>query len=190
MNQVWDPVEIGPLDRCLRCWSERSPDFGFCLTCGNSLYFFSNYGREKGLLCRDHPQAPAAAICCWCAEPVCQDCIEAEGLSFVVFQSLSYCRKCRKRAAETDRTFMAALQGSGCCIKHRNEAALFKCSTCTFPLCEVCTYFKRKGIFRVRIGAGPFCLGCFRIAYSGSERRFWISGREALAQSLVSSQSD
>src|SRR5207249_3312389 len=97
-----------------------------------------------------------------------------------------FCVHCRNKEAEIESSYFYFLKKNKCCAKHRDRKAEYQCKKCLLTLCPVCTYFKLKGLFRKRLGDGPYCLVCFRLTFSGHDRKRWISGYDIIKKQIFS----
>lgn len=184
-GSTWNPNVIGPLDRCLRCWTPLHAKRGYCTTCGKTTLIFDMSLRQpRRRQCFQHTGVPAIRYCCLCARPICEQC---KGLETFPFPSPGvnwHCKKCLGRAAELEHRFHELLEKRRCCAVHRDMNRSFECKKCSAPLCLSCSYFTVRGVFTQRVADGPYCLGCFRQATFGSKNRRWISGHD-LSPGLV-----
>ena len=163
-GSTWDPNIVGPLDRCLRCWTPVNNDVAYCLTCGKATMVFTAAAAppEGGQSCVHHPGVQAQRFCCLCMNAICEQCNGNESFSFTMGSSLWHCRPCCQEAERLEKQFFAVLSRDHCCSKHRDTQAAFECKKCSLPLCLSCTYFTVKGWLRKTVADGPFCIGCFR----------------------------
>lgn len=181
---AWNPTELGPLDRCLRCFDPAGSSHIICPTCGATSGVLDVPVGMSGEVCIHHGGVQATRYCVYCGDPVCPDCIEREGISIISGRHLPYCKHCLQRARDIEHAFLERLQRTNACSKHPSIPATFRCTRCDLPLCDLCSYFLRGGIFRVKLRAGPFCLVCFRWMTDGSSRDRWLGGAEARRQGL------
>jgi hypothetical protein len=181
---VIDPTKIGPFDRCLVCFTPKSDDYTYCMTCGRIGAWRSIIGEpQSGTACTFHPNVSATTFCVICGKPVCAGCVEREGFSLTGGFPTPQCRECLRRSEELEKKYREQLEHDKVCAKHAGEPAALRCIKCRLPHCESCLYFTTTGWRRKKLGIGPLCLGCFRTATSGNER--WISLREAKASGLL-----
>lgn len=185
---IWDPNEIGPFDRCSRCFTEFTDNYAFCSHCGRISTVFQTQCDASEDKCHNHPSRNAIGYCCLCSQPICVECNneEKQHFSFTAgFRDLFYCHECMDKCKAIEKTFLEKISKSGFCAKHHDHKAAFKCIKCGSPICPYCSYFKNAGWFRRKLGEGPYCLRCFRSAtYKGGRSR-WISGKEALEKKWV-----
>jgi len=174
----WDPTVIGPLDRCLRCWTPVSTDRGYCRTCGKTTLVFSTPVDAQGQACFRHADRVASRFCCLCSRPICEECKAKETFPMTTVASLWHCRECVAESSGLESEFFATLKRAGSCAKDGDTPAAFSCKTCSLPLCLSCAYFTAKGLFRKRVDDGPFCLACFRMATLLRSRQHWFSGHD------------
>ena len=184
---VIDPTKIGPVDRCLVCFTPKSDVYTYCMTCGHISGFLSITDKpQSGTSCTFHPNVCATTFCVLCGKPICAGCIEREGYSMVGFFSTPQCRECIRRSEELEKNYRERLERQKVCAKHSDEPAALRCIECRLPHCESCLYFTTTGWTRKRLEIGPLCLGCFRSkTISGDARQRWISLREAKASELL-----
>jgi hypothetical protein len=183
--KIYDPSEPGPFGRCYRCFTVESQECGFCLKCGRLRHYLADTNEYEGRMCVNHANSQATSCCCLCGKAVCAACVEKEGYSISAASRLPYCKACCLSSLETERRYLATLQERRCCSKHTDLTARFTCQGCSMPLCEFCSYFKRRGLLRVKVGEGPYCLACFRHATLDGGRNRWVAGFDALRWSLV-----
>ncbi len=182
---TWDPTVLGPMDRCVNCFSERGMDSVICPNCGYTSGVHVVSDCIDGVRCQRHPESVARAFCNWCADPICDECIEREGFNFPWSSPLIYCKKCVALAEQIERDFRERVSRLGTCAKHDLNRATFTCSQCSLPLCDSCAYFVTAGLFRRRIMAGAFCLICFRLNTVGGGRKRWINADTAQRLDLL-----
>jgi hypothetical protein len=186
-NTIHDPREIGPFDRCLRCFTPLSDDFAFCTACGKISTVFTVHLETLSQRCAYHSDQNAFELCCLCKKPICQNCNDTkrQHLSIAMGHDLFYCVHCTRRTKELEEHFLEHLKVTGQCPKHPGMRSEFKCVTCALPLCANCSYFVTGGLFRRKIKAGPYCLLCFRSATPNAAHARWLSGAEVLRRSLL-----
>ena len=71
---IWNPEEVGPFDRCIRCFTKVNDDFAFCLNCGQKGLVFDNSLESEEIKCHNHYDKNAIAYCCLCKKPICEKC--------------------------------------------------------------------------------------------------------------------
>jgi len=180
-GSTWDPNVIGPLDRCLRCWTPVREAPAYCQFCGKTAGVFNTDAEDSPTneSCFYHNGRSATCFCCVCAEPICSECKANKTTPFsLMLAEVWHCRTCVDSAARLEKEYFERIERDGCCSKHVDVIASFHCKKCDLPLCLSCSYFSSVGIFRKRIGDGPFCIGCLRTAFMGSERKKWFSGHD------------
>lgn len=158
--QHWNANELGPMGRCLRCFTPLSDERSFCLECGHSGTVFSASESVAGQWCYKHYGAAATHYCSLCARPVCDACIESKSHSYITMVSVTRCQECVAQMQRIENQFFTKLHYSHSCAKHQSKEAVSNCVKCVLPLCVSCEYFHRKGLFFKRVG--PYCLTCFR----------------------------
>ncbi len=182
---IWAPNVVGPLDRCIRCFTLHSDDSAFCGWCGKISTVFKTKFDTTNVFCHAHNRRGAVAYCCLCQKPICNDCVEKEHWSFAAGDQLFQCKSCLLKSQELEESFKRNLRTGEFCPKHREVKAVFLCSACGIPSCPYCSYFVDAGWLRKKLGDGPFCLSCFRTATQKRQRKAWISGREAIQRRLI-----
>jgi len=183
--EVIDPNQTGPFHICLTCFTPKANDFTFCQTCGRIQGFFETPLEVWGEHCFVHNSIAASTYCVLCARPICKNCNEREGVSFVSGLPTPQCRSCLDRLRKLETDFRNFVNHTKTCAKHRDRPAVFNCVSCGLPHCPECSYFVIGGLFTTKLKAGPYCLPCFRTAHMGRTRRHWISGRRALIAGLI-----
>lgn len=186
-DSIYNPKEIGPFDKCLRCFSPLSDNIAYCTTCGKISTVFSVSPTEPSQTCAYHNGQPAIAHCCLCSKPICTMCNDNNKQHFSIAAGcvdLHYCVHCTARSKEIEKHFFDRLLARGECAKHPGTKSIFKCVKCALPLCGNCSYFQVSGLIRRRIKGGPYCLACFR-SVNSTAITSWVSGAEALERSLV-----
>jgi hypothetical protein len=183
--KIYDPSKPGPFGRCYRCFTVYSEECGFCLKCGRLTHYFVDSNECESRRCVNHAESQTSTCCCLCGKPICASCVEKEGDSFSAGSRLPYCKACCRLSSETECKYLMTLQERKCCSKHTNLAGRFTCTECSMPLCEFCSYFKRRGVLRLKLGEGPYCLACFRHRTLDGGRSRWVAGFDALRWSLV-----
>jgi hypothetical protein len=187
-NEIWDPNEIGPTDRCIKCFTPYNDDYAFCSYCGHISTVFKTPYEISRVKCYKHSDQNAIGYCCLCAEPICDECNSKDDQHFSFtagFKDLYYCKDCKTKQKEIEHNFNETTIKQGLCSKHHNIKAQFECIKCGLILCSNCAYFTNRGWFRKRIGKGPYCLACFRVETVKGGRVGWISGSLALTKQLI-----
>jgi hypothetical protein len=174
----WDPNVVGPVDRCLRCWTPIAQDLAYCATCGHATLVFHSLPLEDGEPCSVHNDRAAEWTCCLCERPICRECCALETHPFTTVGPLWHCQHCIDAAKAIEAKYFRTLAERNCCSKHTDLPTAFTCKRCGLPLCLSCAYFTAKGLFKKRVNDGPYCLGCFRMATVGRERGVWFSGHD------------
>jgi len=182
---IVDPNSVGPFGICSRCFTPESEDYSFCQNCGMIKGFFAAYVPTNAERCFVHPDLAATKTCALCGRPVCDRCVEREGVSFASGLRTPQCRGCLQKSAELEIEYLRRISEQRRCAKHFDNPSRFTCVVCNLGHCPECTYFLRRGIFTYKIRAGPYCLPCFRTTYFRHKRRRWLSGRTALDKGLV-----
>jgi hypothetical protein len=182
---VIDPTKLGPLDRCLVCFTPKGDAVAYCEKCGRTGSFFAVEEPQRGTVCSYHPNVPAKTCCVLCGKAACASCIEREGISLARGLSTPQCRECLRRTEELEKSFRERLEHDKTCAKHSNEPAALRCVECRLPHCEQCLYFTIIGWRRRRLDLGPLCLLCFRLKTHGHGRGSWVSLPEAKAGNLL-----
>jgi hypothetical protein len=157
----WDPREVGPIGLCIHCFEPKSEERTYCLRCGHHSGFFGPRGDQHRHRCYKHPQAQASNYCTLCDRPICQACLEREGLSLLGGFSTPQCHDCVAEMERLESSFLPNLLRTGKCAKHSHKRAISKCMKCDSPLCDSRAYFKRKGLLFRK--TGPYCLACYRL---------------------------
>ena len=185
-SRVIDPTQIGPLDRCLRCFVPRSDRYSYCLGCGHLGAFFAITECPWQVCCKYHSNTVAIAYCSCCTEPICEQCQARCGISLMSGLSTPQCFQCLDEMSKLENGFLARLEQASVCAKHPHETAELRCKSCNLLHCDSCLYFMTKGLFGNRIGDGPFCLPCFRFrtAFSGLRHK-WMSACQARMRKLI-----
>src|SRR5262249_11927550 len=177
-GSLWNPQIVGPLDRCLRCWTPFGDDVAYCTRCGKITSVFKSLSLNRGERCSVHQNSTAERTCCLCGRPICKDCCDHVITPIFMIGEQWYCCLCVKEAKTIEKRFFDALSRSNCCAKHEEIISSFTCKICGLPLCLSCTYFTAAGIFKKRPADGPYCLTCFRSVTSGRNRNIWFSGHD------------
>ena len=180
-ERPWDPTEIGPMDRCLRCFTPLSEAKAYCSYCGHISTVFSGYVEAGTAKCSIHPENSAVGICCLCDEAICSNCSDPERQHFSLSaggRELYYCVNCVADSENIAAQFENS--NNNCCAKHHSAKSDRRCKDCDLPLCPDCSYYMDKGWIRKKQGDGPFCLSCFRMATKDGGRSNWMSGRDAM----------
>src|SRR5262249_40450026 len=160
---VIDPTKIGPFDRCIVCFTPKSDDYTYCMTCGRISQFLAITDEpQSGTACTFHPNVCATTFCVLCGKPICASCLEREGVSLISGQRTPQCRECLRRSEDPEKQYRERLEHEKVCAKHAGEPAALRCIECRLPHCESCLYFTTTGWTRKKLGIGPLCLGCFR----------------------------
>jgi hypothetical protein len=186
----YDPTTVGPAGRCLVCFTVDSDAVAYCTNCGHiGMVFAVRRGLRPGQACAYHPAVAAKGICSLCAEAICSSCLEVDGISLVRGSQNLRCVTCIERSGRLEISFRARLEQSRQCAKHADRAAAARCKTCRLPHCPACLYFTRKGWLRKRLGDGPYCLICFRLAAIANfgARERWITLQKAKEMGLLES---
>jgi hypothetical protein len=183
LTSSWDPNEIGPFDRCLRCFTPYNNDFAFCLKCGKiGTVFDVPIIPEKGF-CMRHKK-PFIGYCCLCGHAICAECGHKSFHSLLYpFRKFFYCNKCLEKSKKIEEAFFKELEKKMVCAKHSETKAEFRCIECGLLLCRHCAYFSRTGLIIKRVDKGPYCLTCFRTKVQN--KKSWISGEAVTWMSNV-----
>jgi hypothetical protein len=182
---VIDPTKIGPFGVCFTCFTPRSHEVTFCEKCGKLFGFLETDAPQRSSVCKLHPGSLAVVACALCGNNICSACIEREGFSLLGGMPTPQCRNCVERMEELKAAFEKKINIERICAKHSYRAAIFRCVGCQLPHCESCLYFTTSGWLRTKLRTGPLCLACFRIETVGSDRKRWMSLREAKEQNLL-----
>lgn len=156
---VWNPDEVGPFGRCLRCFHPYADHVAYCIRCGEVGPLFTVPSEASGS-CYRH-RAGAKAYCSLCGRQVCGDCIDTTRYSFMAGHEIYYCVECVDRIKEVESAFWRKLEETGWCAKHFGVKAVFHCISCKLPLCPQCAYFFIHPTSR-HVENDPYCLACFR----------------------------
>ncbi len=186
-NTIWDPNEIGPNDRCIKCFTSYNNDYTFCSYCGHISTVFITPSKISGVKCYKHSEQNAINYCCLCTKPICDECNSKDDQHFSFtagFKDLYYCKECKTKQKEIIHKFNETIIKQRLCSKHKTKA-LFECIKCGLTLCSDCAYFTNIGWLRKKVGKGPYCLGCFRFETVKGARKNWISGSMALKKQLI-----
>lgn len=183
---IIDPNQVGPSHVCFRCFTPHSDSYAFCENCGRIMGFLETPFETHGEHCFVHTAVPASTYCVLCGRPICKECNQREGMSFISGLPTPQCRTCLDNCSRLEANVLNEVRRSQSCAKHKDRQGTFTCVTCSLPHCSECSYFITGGLFRLRIKAGPYCLGCFRTVYIGRSRKHWISGARALTAGLIS----
>jgi hypothetical protein len=182
---VIDPNQVGPFHVCLRCFTPESDELTFCQMCGRIKGFFQTPLEIHGEHCFVHNTVLASTYCVLCGRPICRECNEREGVSFVSGLPTPQCRSCLDKSRKLEADFLDAIKHNQSCTKHRDRSGTFTCVSCSLPHCPQCSYFLTGGLFKPRIKAGPYCLACFRTSHAHQTRRRWMSGARILTAGLM-----
>jgi hypothetical protein len=176
-SYAWDPNDYGPDNACLRCFAPISPqdEYAFCTRCGEISTVFDMPEKTKGR-CEYHFDRTAIGYCVLCAKPICSDCVDYTTRPFWPPIPRHHCKRCVQLAKTTEQRFFDHLGASGVCAKHEGVLAAHICKKCGLPLCPPCACFRKRGLLRVHLGDGPYCLVCFRQTFFGHDRRRWLPG--------------
>jgi hypothetical protein len=178
VNPTWDINTKGPLDRCIRCFTQfPNPLYlGYCLECG----YWIRYGlwdSASGDTCFYHNDKPATTLCTLCGNVICKECDDGN----------SYCSTCRDKSKNIEIKFIKYIKDNNCCSKHYDSLFEFNCNKCGINICSKCAYFymSRKHFFSFKyvISEGPFCLLCMR--KQGKYDANKISGHDAMIQGIL-----
>jgi hypothetical protein len=185
-GSTWDPNVVGPIDRCLRCWTPIRDAPAYCQTCGKTTPLFNTAVElPVNKSCFYHQERAAACFCCACVKPICSECQAYKTTPFsLMLAEVCHCRNCVDSAGLIEKEYFKRLEKDGCCAKHSDILASFQCKKCALPLCLSCSYFSSVGFLRKRIGDGPFCVACFRRSFTDTKHKAWFSGHD-LAPALV-----
>ena len=107
--QRWNVSDVGPLDRCLRCFTPLSDERSFCLECGHSGTVFTASGPMSGQLCFKHRDVAATTYCSLCAQPICDACIEGTSHSYFTGVTVTRCRDCVAQMERVEKQFFKKL---------------------------------------------------------------------------------
>ncbi len=186
--EVIDPNRLGPLGVCFICFHPRTDGLGYCQNCGNQHSFIMVDEDARRFPCVHHPGAIASAFCSACGEPICSACYEGHGTSMLTGEPTHFCFPCIAEMKRLNDAFLARTKAAGHCAKHPKREASLICRSCGIPHCDPCMYYKTAGMFRKRLGDGPYCLPCFRMATptAGSGREHWISAIDARKKGWLS----
>jgi hypothetical protein len=155
----YDADEIGPFDRCIRCFTPFGDDRAYCAKCGkNSGWSFypTEVSPNAKLHCVFHPSAEFDGFCGMCARPICATCVGTPGYSLITGLRLITCPECDKNMKALEIQYFHDIAEKGCCSKHPHKKATTKCASCSINLCDSCKYYEKA--------EGPFCLTCYRDA--------------------------
>src|SRR5262249_39319576 len=121
---VIDPTKIGPFDRCLVCFTPKSDDYPYCMTCGRISGYHSILGDpQSGTACTFHPNVSATTFCVLCEKPICAGCIEREGFSLAGGFPAPQCRECIQGSEDLEKKYRKQLEHDKVCAKHSGEPA-------------------------------------------------------------------
>ena len=183
---IIDPSQPGPFDVCLRCFTPKSQEFGFCKKCGHMFGYWDVPEISKTTPCARHPRSNALYYCSLCGDPICKDCFERQGYDlFLSHRPINYCKRCLRTMEETEKSFFHSMKATNRCSKHHNISATAICKKCGLPHCDRCLYYTDDGFTRPNIGQGPFCLVCFRLSIHAQSRKYWLSAYEARDRKLL-----
>jgi hypothetical protein len=157
----------------------------YCLNCGKSIGVFDMRDQPEPGRCVYHSDRKAKAYCACCANPICAGCEGRRGFSFFGHFDTPHCRHCLETMSQIEGDFLARLDRHKICAKHPDQPARFRCKVCGLLHCDYCLYFVTKGIFRIGIARGPYCLTCFRMETLDGGRRRWISLYRARLEKMV-----
>jgi hypothetical protein len=177
-DSVIDPSKLGPLGVCLVCFTPRSHDVSFCKRCGKLFGFLATDDPHQGASCAYHPASLAFTACTLCGRMICSACLEREGFSLLGGLKTPQCGNCVARMEGLAKSYNEEINHKKVCAKHPHRVTMFRCLNCRLPHCETCLYFTRNRWFRTKVGAGPFCLICFRMKTVGADRKNYISLKE------------
>jgi hypothetical protein len=105
LSHIIDPNQIGPFDRCLTCFTPNSHNFTFCQTCGHIHGFFNVPYDAYNEYCFVHKNVLAVTYCTLCGRPICKECIEREGFSFIGGRHTPMCRSCIDKSNKLETEF-------------------------------------------------------------------------------------
>jgi hypothetical protein len=184
-TRVYDPNIVGPFGICIQCYVPISPNYNFCLHCGNQHSHFVNPDDPKQYKCAKHQSQNADTFCSLCRNPICKQCydIDRVALAGLVFPVHS-CYDCLQLREEKHTEYLKTIGETHCCAKHFDRAATAKCIACERPHCDSCLYYESDR-HRTKQLAGPFCLPCFRRRTDPSSRRLWLSASSPKVRATV-----
>ena len=183
---VFDPKTVGPLGVCFRCFTPHSPDFGFCLKCGQIHAHITNFERPEGFACANHKSERASAFCAGCGQPICSHCCTDPCVSLTTGMSVCHCQSCLMEMKALEGGFLQSVKKQNICVKHPSHEARMSCKSCALPHCDACLYYKVGGFFKKRIVDGPYCLPCFRVATLSGGRDKWMSAIDPRSRGWIS----
>src|SRR5437870_790076 len=91
---VIDPNTIGPLGCCLSCLTPYSGEVTYCLNCGHIAGFQAVTDEPKSEACFVHSDTRATRYCVLCERPICNACLQREGVSLVSGLLTPQCNTC------------------------------------------------------------------------------------------------
>jgi len=183
---IIDPSKVGPFGVCFRCFTPQSQDFWFCKICGYMFGYWDVPEISKPTRCARHRQKEALYYCSLCGDGICEECFERQDHNLFFFsRPINYCKRCLRTMEETEKKFFHSMKATNRCSKHHNANATDVCKKCGLPHCDRCLYYKDTGLTKPKIGEGPFCLACFRLAIHGENRKYWLSAYEAKDRKLL-----
>ena len=153
----YDADEIGPFDRCIRCFTPFADDRAYCAKCGKgSGWAFKppEISPNAKIHCVFHPSAEFDGFCDQCARPICATCVGTPGYSLITGLRRITCPECDKNMKALEIQYFHDIAEKGCCSKHSHKKATANCASCSINLCDSCKYFEKA--------SGPFCLTCYR----------------------------
>lgn len=145
---------------CLECWDILDDTTAYCRRCGHAGSCFP-YREVTGQMCLRHPSSPAAQLCNYCGLPYCDHCLETNKGSVLTMGAYSYhCLLCLAEIARLKQ--QRPNRDVRFCGRHPDVLVQAECIDCHGGICEFCTYYGVRGVFRKRITDVPHCFSCVR----------------------------
>ncbi len=145
---------------CRVCWNVLDDKTSYCRRCGHAGTCFLK-GEVFGEKCFQHPRQPAAQFCNYCCRPFCDRCLQTNPDSSLSLGTWTYhCFLCLADIAFLKQQRLS--HDVSYCWRHPDVRAQEKCIGCQGGICEFCTYYPVRGLFRKRIDPVPLCFSCVR----------------------------
>jgi len=141
-----DPTQPISIDFCMECWTFLPEDSCICEICGRKSANLVTNGRKSCRLCGKSVEEKEAK--------------EYPPGAFMPTPSYE-CFNCLDKIEQTKKSF-ESIASSGNCKRHRDQHAIYRCGECGEGLCQFCTYYIVKGLFRKRVADKQLCFFCVR----------------------------
>lgn len=184
-NQKSHEQQTSTRGNCSRCAEPLSNKVNYCIRCGKVAeitLFWDDTGRAH--YCVNHPQTQIELGCGLCGDAICPECYTEKMYPFASSVPIPICPTCATTSKLLESAYIAERQRSGYCPNHTNQRAQHSCSNCGAVLCLDCVYFTKRGLFRVKIDKGPFCIACLR-KHDPKHGFNLLSARKAIAAGML-----